>query len=136
MNIELVAFLIAATVAGAFVGLAIFRKVPKRVKAKTYVKKWRQIQGMCRNKEDWAHAIVHADMLFDEVMRKKKIPGKTTGERMVNAQEKFSSHDALWDAHKLANILRQDGDKRVREDSVKSALVAFRQALRDLGAIR
>ncbi len=113
----------------------IVRRLPKRVRSTQYVKKWRDIQQLCANKEDWSHAIVHADMLLDEVLKKRKITGKTTGERMVNAQSKFSSNDSLWNAHKLANSLRQDGDKTMKESDVKNALVAFRQALRDLRAL-
>lgn len=114
----------------------VLRKFPKRIKASHYVKKWREIQKLCANKDDWPHAVVHADMLLDEVMKKKKIGGKTTGERMVNAQGKFSANDSVWNAHKLANSIRQEAEKSISENTVKDTLVAFRQALRDLGAIK
>ena len=132
----------AITVIGAvsiviLVGLFfIARKFPKRVKKSHYVKKWREIQKLCANKDDWPHAVVHADMLLDEVMKKKKIGGKTTGERMVNAQAKFSANDSVWNAHKLANSIRQEANKPITEATVKDTLISFRQALRDLGAIK
>ena len=132
----------AITVIGAvsiviLVGLFfILRKFPKRVKKSHYVKKWREIQKLCANKDDWPHAVVHADMLLDEVMKKKKIGGKTTGERMVNAQAKFSANDSVWNAHKLANSIRQEVSKPITEATVKDTLISFRQALRDLGAIK
>ena len=113
----------------------VYRKIPKRLKTRNYVKKWRDIQKLCSNKEDWAHAIVHADMLLDEVMCRKKINGKTMGERLVNIQDRFSVHESVWNAHKLAGAIRQEGSRQMSEEEVKNTLVAFRQALRDLGAL-
>ncbi|MCA9324282.1 hypothetical protein KC992_04250 [Candidatus Saccharibacteria bacterium] len=113
----------------------IARRLPKRIKTSIYVRKWRDIQKLCGHKDDWSHAIVHADMLLDEVLKKRKVVGKTMGERMVNAQSRFSSNDSIWNAHKLANMIRQEGTRTMKETDVKNALVAFRQALRDLGAL-
>lgn len=115
--------------------LLVGRRLLKRVCSAYYVKKWREIQRLCVNKDDWTHAIVHADMLLDEVLKKRRIGGKTMGERLVNAQSRFSAHDAVWNAHKLANTIRQDGLDKVPESKVKETLVTIRQALRDLGAL-
>ena len=113
----------------------ISKKLPKRVKSHLYVKKWRDIQKLCANPEDWSHAIVHADMLLNEVLTKKRYTGKTTGERMVNAGSVFSNNDAIWNAHKLASKIKQDGVKNLKDSEVKEALIAFGQSLRDLGAL-
>ena len=75
------------------------------------------------------------DYDLDEVLKKRKVSGKTMGERMVSAQTKFSANDALWSAHKLANTIRQEGATKISEATVKDSLVAFRQALRDLRAL-
>lgn len=115
--------------------VVLFRRMPRRIKSVQYVKKWRDIQRLCSNKDDWSHAIVHADMLLDEVMKKRKISGKTMGERLVQCRDRLSANDAVWNAHKLANKIRQDGDVTLTESEVKEALVAFRQALRDVKAI-
>ncbi len=127
-------------IAGGVIGvigllIIVVRKAPKRVKSTHYTKKWREIQRMCADKQDWNHAIIHADMLLDEVLEKKKTAGNTMGERMVAAQDKFTANDKLWVAHKLAVSLRDNGDKQVTQTVVKNALVTFRQALRDLGAL-
>ena len=112
----------------------ISRKLPKRIKSHLYIKKWRDIQRLCANPDDWSHAIVHADMLLNEVLIKKRYSGKTTGERMVNAGEIFSSNDGIWKAHKLANKIKQSGVANLKDSEVKEALIAFGQSLRDLGA--
>lgn len=136
MSVEQIALVSCIGILAIVLVILILRKLPKRVKTSHYVRKWRDIQKLCGNKTDWSHAIVHADMLLDEVMKKRKITGKTMGERMVNAQTRFSANDAIWTAHKLANTIRQDGAQKLSESIVKDTLVAFRQAMRDLGALK
>lgn len=135
MSPELMVALGGAIIVAITMVVVTFRKLPKRVKSVYYVQKWREIQKMCGIKDDWGHAIIHADMLLDEILLKKKFAGKTMGERLVSAQKKFSSHDAVWNAHKFANSLRENVEQKVSESRVKEALIAFRQALRDLGAL-
>lgn len=131
-------FMLIASIIAVFiiiVTVLIARKLPKRVRIHHYVRKWRDIQKLCANPDDWSHAIVHADMLLEEVMKKRKITGKTAGEMMVNAQARFTDNESTWKAHKLAGSIRQNGAKPLKDHEVKEALIAFRQALRDLGAI-
>ncbi len=135
MSIEKIVLLACMSLLVITVSILLIRKLPKRIKTSHYVRKWRDIQKLCAKKSDWSHAIVHADMLLDEVLKKRKIAGKTMGERMVNAQSKFSANDAIWTAHKLANTIRQDGVQKLSESAVKDTLVAFRQAMRDMGAL-
>lgn len=135
MSPELMIALGGATIVAITMVVITFRKLPKRIKSVYYVQKWREIQKMCGTKDDWGHAIIHADMLLDEILLKRKFAGKTMGERLVSAQKKFSSHDAVWNAHKFANSMRENVEQRVSETKVKEVLIAFRQALRDLGAL-
>jgi hypothetical protein len=113
----------------------IIRKLPKRIKATYYTRKWRDIQKLCAEKNNWPQAILLSDLLLDEVLRKKRKEGKSMGERLVSAQKIFTDNEAVWKAHKLANHIRQRSSEKLRENDVKDALVAFRQALRDLGAL-
>lgn len=135
MSPEKILFYSACGILVVALVIGVLRFLPKRIKVGHYVRKWREIQRLCANPEDWSHALVHADMLLDEVLRKKKISGKTMGERMVNAQTDFSANDAIWSAHKLVNVIRQENTKKISENEVKNALIAYRQALRDLGAL-
>lgn len=122
----------------AFLGLValLIRKVPKRLKGAHYTRQWRELQTLCANKDTWPEAIMAADAMLDEVLRKRRVSGKTMGERMVEAEESFSNKDSIWQAHKLANHLGHSDDAtRLKDTDVKTALIAFRQALRDLGAL-
>ncbi len=118
------------------VGLALlFAKRPKKLNIQDYTKKWREIQALCKDKKTWPMAILGADALLSEVLKKRKINGKTTGERLVSAQKLFSNHDSVWQAHKLRNRIAHGEQKTVKENEVKKALIAIRQALRDIGAL-
>lgn len=136
MSPESILAIIGGVVAVSGAGFLLFRKLPKRIKATHYRRKWRELQKMCGDKQTWPDAIVGADKLLDEVLKKKRKPGKKMGERMVAAQKSFTNNDAIWKAHKLANhIAHSEEDVKLKEDDVKDSLVAFRQALRDLRAL-
>lgn len=135
MSAELVLAIVGAAIMTITFAVIIIKKMPKRVKSSHYVKKWREIQKLCGDKNEWKHAIVHADMLLDDALKKRRAPGKTMGERMVSVQKKFKSNDSIWKAHKLAGTIKQDKVMQLTEAEVKESLVAFRQSLRDLGAL-
>lgn len=134
MSPEAVVAIIGAVVAVSGVGFIIFKRLPKKIKRAHYTRKWRDIQRLCASSSNWPQAILLADQLLGDVLRRRRKEGKSMGERMVSAQKDFSNNDAIWKAHKLANNIRQNENK-LKESEIKDALVAFRQALRDLGAL-
>ena len=135
MTPETIVAIVGGIIATAGVIVLILKKAPKRVKRVHFTRKWRELQRMCRDKETWSDAVILADDLLDEALKKRKKPGKSMGERLVHTQKEFTNNDAVWQAHKLAKKLTQDEDVRLKEKQVRDSLVAFRQALRDLGAL-
>lgn len=120
----------------AFVVLKfVIRRAPLKPRKKVYRKKWRKLQEFCKQKETWPQALLAADNLLDKALIKKGVKGKTKGERLANAQRKLSNNDAVWNARKLCKQLLEDPSKKLREREVKNALIAFGQALKDLGAL-
>ncbi len=116
--------------------LFILRKLPKRLKRSKFTQKLRDIQNLCAEKHNWPQAVLLADQLLHDALRKRRKDGRTMGERMVSAQKDFTNNDGIWQAHKLANHIRHAHDNpKLKEKDVKEALVSFRQALRDLGAL-
>lgn len=93
---------------------------------------WRIIRGRRARRLDWpaiarrfdeleellakndsvhaSQAILRADSLFDEVMRKIGARGFTFSERLQNIRTHFSSgtYGALWRAHKLRNTIAHE----------------------------
>lgn len=111
------------------------RKVPSSLNQKYYQEKWVELLARVRSPEGMVLAIIDADKLLDEALRKKHFRGKTTGERMVAAQRLLSDNDAVWYAHKLRNRLVHEPNVRLKKREAQEALSGFRQGLKDLGAL-
>lgn len=135
MSAELIIAVIGGAV--AIMGLVtFFLKRPKKDLDKAYFRgKWKDLQKQCAKTETWALAVIAADSLLDEALKKKHFKGKTMGERLVSAQRTLTNNDGVWFGHKLRNQLVHQTDLALREKDIKHALLGFMQALKDLGAI-
>lgn len=125
----------AAGVVLLVIVIILLKVLPKRLKHDKFVQKWRFLQDFCRDKATWDQAIRLADKLLDEALKKRKFKGKTMGERLVSASTKFTNKDAVWYAHNLVKKLNLNPSAKLNENEVKQALIGFRQALRDIGAL-
>lgn len=135
MNISLI-LEIAAGVSLFIVIVGIYLwKRPRTLKADKFIDNWRELQGYCRDKATWPLAVLEADKLLDIALKKKKLKGKTMGARLVAAQRILSDNDDVWFAHNLAKKIASQKDFKLNEADVKDALVGFRQALKDIGAL-
>jgi hypothetical protein len=138
MNVSIndVSAMIAVVVILALVFSATFiKRRPKHLKREYFKKRWQELQKLCANKDTWPLAVINADKLLDEALKKSKYRGKTMGERLVAAQHHLEDNDAVWNAHKLRNRLVHEDSTKLKEREVKQALVGFRGALKDLGAL-
>jgi hypothetical protein len=135
VNIELVVIVSLVAFVIIVILAAITRKVPKKLKVDKYTKQWRELQSFCKDKAKWPDAIGSAEKLLENALKKRKYKGKTMGEMMVSAQKVFTDNDGVWFAHNLYKKISSGDIKSLREDDVKEALMAYRQALRDLGAL-
>lgn len=136
MSVEKIAFIVATFVAVIVIAAVIYWRVPKRLKTSKFEHRWKELQLYCRDKTTWRDAVLRADRLLDEALRKRKFSGGSMGERLVSAHKVFTDHDSVWQAHNLYKKLDGNPSLKPRESDVKSALMAFRQALRDLGALK
>lgn len=131
--------LIAAIVAVVIVVLAagiLTKRRPSALNQEQFSEKWQQLQALCANKETWPLAVINADKLVDDALKKRHYKGKTMGERLVSAQRDLSSNDTVWYGHKLRNKLVHEEYTLANKADVKNALLGFLQALKDLGAIK
>jgi hypothetical protein len=96
---------------------------------------WGELLARVRTPEGMILAIVDADKLLDEALKKRHFRGKTMGERLVSAQRMISDNDAVWYAHKLRNRLVHEPNVRLKKKEAQTALAGFRQGLKDLGAL-
>ena len=129
-----------AAIAGGIILLLIVlfllqRRIPRKPKQRYFVAQWLELQAYCKNKATWPQAIIEADKLLDRALKRRRFSGRSMGERLVSAQRSLSQNDATWFAHNLRKKIATNPDLKLRESDVKNALIGFRQALRDIGAL-
>jgi hypothetical protein len=132
---------IIAVVAAAIImiiafGAGRFKLRPRTLNKASFQSSWSDIQKLCGNKDTWPLAVINADKLLDDALKKLRFRGKTMGERMVAAHKSFTDSDGAWYGHKLRNKLVHEHNIQLKERDIKDALVGIRQALKDLGALK
>ena len=113
----------------------ITRKKPGKLNRSYFTKRWQEAQALCKTQGTWPLAVINADKLLDEALRKRKYKGKTMGERLVSAQHQIRNNDHVWFGHKLRNKLVHEDFTKLKKKDVLEAMVGFREALKDLGAL-
>lgn len=136
MNLGLLISMAAGAVVVLIVATLVYRRLPKKLKVEQFIGDWKDLQAYCKDKKTWPQAITDADKLLDKALKKRKYKGKSMGERMVSAQRIITDNDRLWYAHNLAKKIIEDPKTRLKETDVKNALIGFRQALKDIGALK
>lgn len=134
MSFELIAAIVIGILVAGLAGGTYFKRKPRRLKTDYFVKKWKELQGYLKDNGTWPDALMRADRLLDEALKKRRFKGKSMGERMVAAQRKLTNNDAVWYAHNLCKKVKDDSSLKLKEKEVKQALIGIRQALKDLGA--
>jgi len=97
--------------------------------------RWFELLMRVKTPEGMVLAVIDADKLLDEALKKKNFKGKTMGERLVAAQRSLTDNDAVWYAHKLRNRLVHEPDVRLKKNEAQNALAGFKKGLMDLGAL-
>jgi len=99
-----------------------------------YLDSWQKIHIKSQAEETWALAVIDADKLLDHALKKKGFIGQTMAERMVSAKDAFSRRQLVWESHKFRNQIVHE-EVKISEKKTHAALVGFRTALKDLGAL-
>jgi len=137
MNKYLIIAAAAAVLLALAAGALLWRKRrPGKLKPDYFLARWQELQKLLRDKAQWSEAVLEADGLLDEALKKKHVSGHSMGERLVKAQRQFTDNDSLWFGHKLRARIDADPTTKLKEREVKQALVGLRQALKDLGALK
>lgn len=99
--------------------------------------RWMRIESQLQrtNEASYTVAIMEADKLLDQALRERGLQGKTMADRMKQCQGKWTNGNGVWAAHKLRNRLAHEADVHIDYERSRQALVSFKQALKDIGAI-
>jgi hypothetical protein len=125
----MIVFLLVIIIFGAAV-LAVISRLAKsrapRMNQQYFQQKWLELLARVKTPEGMMLAVIDADKLLDEALKKRHFRGKTMGERLVSAQRLISDNDAVWYAHKLRNRLVHEPNVRLKKKEAQTALAGFR----------
>lgn len=120
-----------------FVIISLTKNSPRGLDQDKYRSRWLSIETRLRQDDNntYTVCIIEADKLLDQALRDRGLAGKTMGERMKQRQGTWTNGNGVWAAHKLRNRIAHETDVVVDYARTKQALGAYKQGLKDLGAI-
>jgi hypothetical protein len=141
MNLENSMYLYLAIAAGVgllliVLGSSLLKRRPKKLNVQKFQARWQEVQHCCKTKDTWPLAVINGDKLVDDALKQRRYRGKTMGERLVSAQRDLTDNDSVWFGHKLRNKLVHEQTPPLKQAEVMRVLTGFRQALKDLGALK
>ena len=127
--------IIVATI--LFALICFTKRIGKKIDVEKYRAKCLEIEHQLKadDPNSYQICVLNADKLLDQALRDLGIKGKTMGERLKNSVSMYSDRNGIWTAHKRINVIAHEAGAVVSYQQSKQALVNFRQALKDLGAI-
>ena len=133
--VSIVALAVLAVI-GAFVWSMFAGKRGSRPERVEIRKEWGHIE-LLRKSHD-AHglelAVVRADRLLDHVLKARRLPGTTLGERLRVACARDGKLSDVWWAHKMRNMIVHE-NVHCEPQKLSAALKEFEKALKRLGAL-
>jgi hypothetical protein len=138
-NTTVFAFLIGVLIVAILVVvvMVLTKKGPAPLDVEKYRMRWLAVEKQLdrNNAVHLPMIVLEADKLLDQALRERGIKGETMGERMKVAKDTWSNANAVWTAHKLRNQIAHEAGITVSYEEARKALGAFKQALKDIGAI-
>ena len=138
-NTTVFAFLIGVLIVAILVVIVMVltKKGPAPLDVEKYRSRWLGLENQLdrNNTTHLPMIVLEADKLLDQALRDRGVKGETMGERMKTAKDTWSNANAVWTAHKLRNQIAHESGVTVSYDDARRALGAFKQALKDIGAI-
>ena len=120
-----------------FFVLAMLRRRSSGLNTDKYRSYWLKIENSLdyKNPMTYQMAVLSADKLLDRAMSDCGIPGNTMGDRLKASKSRFSNINDVWYAHKLRNRIAHEPNVSLNFVTTKKALLIFKKALKELGAI-
>lgn len=133
-------FIVSAIFILAVVGavyLVFTRNTSPALNKSKFQTRWLEIEHSLNREQiaTYQVAILNADKLLDEALRDRHVKGASMGERMKTATTSWSNPSHIWTAHKVRNQLAHEHDYQLTRETALRALSAYKQALKDIGAI-
>ncbi len=138
-NLSIIFFFATVLIFGGllFAIIALTKRGPKALDVDKYRSRWLSIEQQLKREEvsSYSMSIMNADKLLDQALIDRGVAGQKMADRMKNMKTKWTNANHVWSAHKLRNQIAHEPDVHVDYDGARRALAAFKQALKDVGAI-
>jgi len=138
-SISVIFFLAAILIFAAilFAVISLTKRGAQHLDVDKYRTRWMAIEHQLKREEQSSYpmSVLNADSLLDQALKEKGVQGATMGERMKQLQKTWSNANNVWGAHKLRNRIAHESDVRLDYENTRRTLMAFKQALKDVGAI-
>ncbi len=88
------------------------------------------------NPADWQWAIIEADKILDEMVKRMGYPGENLGERLRAVEPSdFSTLDDAWEAHKVRNQIAHEPGFTMDRHKAALTISRFERVLNEFGYI-
>jgi len=114
-------------------GLPIGEDVPQTENVSN--KRWENIQSLINSysANDWRQAIIEADVILEEMLKKMGYKGAGVGEMLKQVEKSdFITLNKAWDAHKVRNTIAHRGsDYVLSRDEAEKAISNFQEVFEE-----
>lgn len=95
------------------------------------------IHSNSENPNDWRLAIIEADIILDNALKKQGYAGTSLGERLKSiSSEQMSSLEDAWEAHKVRNRIAHEGaDFVLTRRIVDETIARYQRVFAEIGII-
>lgn len=99
---------------------------------------WSKVQNKVKENtaDSMRLAVIEADGILDEVLKRMGLGGETLADRLGNVKAgQYHSLDKVWDAHRLRNNLVHTPDFQVSIPKAEEAIAAYESFLKEAKAL-
>jgi hypothetical protein len=96
---------------------------------------WERVRELMdsRNSSDWHIALLRADAILDDALRRLGYQGETMADRLkIVDPTVLTSLDSVWSAHRLRNTMAHDPLQTHGRETIVEAIRAYEDALTEL----
>jgi len=101
--------------------------------------KWEKVMKYLNsdNVSDWRLAIIEADVMLEEMLRRAGYTGESIGEMLKSVDKSdFLTLDDAWEAHKIRNVIAHSGaDFQLSEREARRTVSLFEKVLKEFQVI-
>ena len=106
------------------------QEVPRPVRAEKWTGVRKRMESS--NPSDWKLAVLQADGILDDLLKRMGYEGGGLGERLQKIEPAdFDSLDDVWVAHKMRNRIAHEPESNLTHEDAEKAISLFEKALKE-----